>query len=80
MTKLAENDIYPYQVDVVLTGNHQEAYAWCAERFNGQWVCEPTAGPDWIIHLIYSTTKDTRYHTYKFKNEKDALLFTMRWR
>lgn len=53
-----------------------DAHRWCTSQFGVMW--RPVSNPDGLWKVTWSETQHD-HNEWHFKNEKDAMMFTLRW-
>lgn len=57
--------------------NHRKMAAWCEQQFGSRW--EFIGHRQGIWCTFWEGPKDYNNYSWHFKNEKDAVLFLLRW-
>lgn len=71
------NDL-PYEV-FISKDQHREAEAWCREKFGPRWEATGYRQGIWCCFWAGFRGPHSGKYRYYFQNDKDAMLFILRW-
>ncbi len=71
------SDQFPYQFTVPMRSKQWRADAWCTEKFGPRWSAVDNRGGTWCC--FWSGRDNPGHYDWLFRNERDALLFLLRW-
>lgn len=68
----------PYEV-FISKDAHREAEAWCREQFGKRWEAIGNRTGIWCCFWSGFRDKNAGKYRYYFQNERDYLMFILRW-
>lgn len=66
----------PYEV-IIHKSKHHEAESWCRERFGPRWEALGNKNGTWCC--FWAGRERFSAYRYHFANDKDMVLFSLRW-
>lgn len=70
---------FPYVFYIPHKKNHWEADAWCRQHFGERWSVVDNRQGVWCCFWRGFRSQGPGHYEWLFENERDALLFALRW-